>query len=127
MKPEGFKIRAKALAPRAITTVDALPPARSGDVLGRQPLRSATSVASNYRAACRARSTAEFIAELGIVEEEAGESEGWIDWIADAGLVKRERVEDPVQEASESTAMTVSSIRTARRNKGGKWQVALTS
>ncbi len=100
--------------------VDSLPHTRSSDVLGKQLLRSATSVAANYRAACRARSTAEFIAKLGIVEEEADESQDWIEMIADAGLVKRALVEDLVQEASELTAMTVSSIKTARRNKVGK-------
>lgn len=80
-------------------------------------LRSATSVAANYRAACRARSTAEFIAKMGIVEEEADESQGWIEMIADAGLVKKERVEELIKEAGELTAMTVASIKTARRNK----------
>lgn len=74
-------------------------------------------MAANYRSACRARSTAEFIAKMGIVEEEADESQGWIEMIADARLVKKDRVEDLLKEAGELTAMTVASIKTARRNK----------
>jgi four helix bundle protein len=118
MNAEDFKKRAKVFALRMISMVDALPQTRSADIIGRQLLRSATSVHANYRSACRARSTAEFIAKLGIVEEEADESEGWIDLIAEAGLVKRERVEGLIREASELTAMTVASIKTARSNKG---------
>jgi four helix bundle protein len=117
MNAKDFKERSRQFAIRVISLVDALPQQRSADVLGRQLLRSATSVAANYRAACRARSTAEFIAKMGIVEEEADESQGWIEMIADAGLVKKERVEELIKEAGELTAMTVASIKTARRNK----------
>lgn len=117
MNAKDFKERSRQVAIRVISLVDALPQQRSADVLGKQLLRSATSVAANYRAACRARSTAEFIAKMGIVEEEADESQGWIEMIADAGLVKKERVEELIKEAGELTAMTVASIKTARRNK----------
>lgn len=120
MKSDDFKKRSKGFALRVIALVDALPQTRSADVLGKQLLRSATSVAANYRAACRARSTAEFIAKLGIVEEEADESHFWIEMIADVGLLKRERLEPLAQEANELTAMTVASIKTARRNKNTK-------
>jgi four helix bundle protein len=117
MNAKDFKERSRQFAIRVISLVDALPQQRSADVLGKQLLRSATSVAANYRAACRARITAEFIAKMGIVEEEADESQGWIEMIADAGLVKKERVEELIKEAGELTAMTVASIKTARRNK----------
>jgi four helix bundle protein len=117
MNAKDFKERSRQFAIRVISLVDALPQQRSADVLGKQLLRSATSVAANYRAACRARSTAEFIAKMGIVEEEADESQGWIEMIADAGLLKKERVEELIKEAGELTAMTVASIKTARRNK----------
>ena len=117
MNAKDFKERSRQFAIRVISLVDALSQQRSADVLGKQLLRSATSVAANYRAACRARSTAEFIAKMGIVEEEADESQGWIEMIADAGLVKKERVEELIKEAGELTAMTVASIKTARRNK----------
>ena len=119
MNQNDFKERAKVVALRVIKMVDALPNKRSADVMGKQLLRSATSVASNYRAACRGRSTAEFIAKLGIVEEEADESQGWIEMIADAGLLKRKQVESLIQEANEITAMTVASIKTARSNSKG--------
>jgi four helix bundle protein len=120
MKSDDFKKRSKGFSLRVIALVDALPQTRSPDVLGKQLLCSATSVAANYRAACRARSTAEFIAKLGIVEEEADESHFWIEMIADVGLLKRERLEPLAEEANELTAMTVASIKTARRNKNTK-------
>jgi four helix bundle protein len=120
MKADDFKKRSREFALRVIALVDALPQTRSADVLGRQLLRSATSVAANYRAACRARSTAEFIAKLGIVEEEADESHFWIEMIADVGLLKRERLEPLAKEANELTAMIVAWIKTARRNKNTK-------
>ena len=120
MKSDDFKKRSKGFALRVIALVDALPQTRSADVLGKQLLRSTTSVAANYRAACRARSTAEFIAKLGIVEEEADESHFWIEKIADVGLLKRERLAPLAEEANELTAMTVASIKTARRNKNTK-------
>jgi len=77
-------------------------------------LRAATSVGANYRAACRARSKAEFIAKLGIVEEESDECSYWLELLVEAGLMKQERVADLVKEADEITAIVVSSIQTAR-------------
>lgn len=112
---EQHKQRTKQFALRVITLVDSLPKKRSADVLGGQLLRSATSVAANYRAACRARSTAEFIAKLGIVEEESDESTFWIELIADAGLVKPGRLTELHKESNELTAITVTSIKTARK------------
>lgn len=74
MTPEQLKERMKQFALRVIRLVDALPKGKGAEVIGGQLLRSATSVAANYRAACRARSCAEFVARLGVVEEEADES-----------------------------------------------------
>lgn len=116
MNKQDLQKRTKAFAPRVIQLVDVLPKRRSADVIGGQLLRSATSVAANYRAACRARSQAEFIAKLGIVEEEADESEGWMDLLADANLIPRSKVAALISEASELTAITVASIKTARNN-----------
>ena len=113
MNQDELKKRMKAFALRVVKMVDALPQKRSADVMGRQLLRSSTSVAMNYRAACRARSQAEFIAKMGIVEEEADESHGWIEFITDAGLISRKRVESLLKEADELTAITVASIKTA--------------
>ena len=111
-----LKVRTKQFGLRVIRLVETLPKTRTGDVLGRQLLRSATSVGANYRAACRGRSAAEFQAKLGIVEEEADESAYWIEMLSDAGLVKANLVEPLLREANELTAIVVSSIRTARRN-----------
>ena len=77
-------------------------------------MRSGTSVGANYRAACRAKSRRDFIAKLGIVEEEADETSYWIELLIDTGLINRGRVVDLLQEADEILAMVVSSIRTAK-------------
>ena len=111
-----LKMRTKQFGLRVIRLVETLPKNRTADVLGRQLLRSATSVGANYRAACRGRSTAEFQAKLGIVEEEADESAYWIEMLTDAGFVKPSLVEPLLREANEITAIIVSSIKTARRN-----------
>ena len=114
MNREEMKRRTKEFALRIIRLVEALPRSRTAEVIGRQLLRAATSVGANYRAACRARSNAEFIAKLGVVEEESDECLYWLELIVESGLVKRERVADLVQEADEITAIIVSSIQTAR-------------
>jgi four helix bundle protein len=120
MTKQELQERTKAFALRVIKLVDSLPKKRSADILGTQLLRSSTSVAANYRAACRARSQAEFIAKMGVVEEESDESTGWIELIADAGLISRSKVESLLQESNELTAITVASIKTARQNSRGK-------
>jgi len=80
-------------------------------------MRSAISVGANYRAACRARSTAEFIAKMGIVEEEADESLDWMELLVEANIVTQSRISDLQNEGDEIVAMTVASIRTARKNR----------
>jgi four helix bundle protein len=120
MTKQELQERTKTFALRVIKLVDSLPKKRSADILGTQLLRSSTSVAANYRAACRARSQAEFIAKMGVVEEESDESSGWIELIADAGLISRAKVESLLQESNELTAITVASIKTARQNTRGK-------
>ena len=111
-----LKMRTKQFGLRVIRLVETLPKNRTADVLGRQLLRSATSVGANYRAACRGRSAAEFQAKLGIVEEEADESAYWSEMLTDAGFVKPSLVEPLLREANEITAIIVSSIKTSRRN-----------
>ena len=106
--------RTKAFALRVVRLVDRLPSGRSSDVIGKQLLRCATSVGANYRAACRARSTAEFCAKLGIVEEEADESVYWLELLVESGQVRGDLLQNLLQEANEIVAMVVSSIRTAR-------------
>lgn len=115
MDAEELKARTKAFALRVIHLVEALPKNRTGDVIGRQLLRAATSVGANYRAACRARSQVEFAAKIGIVEEEADESAYWLELVIEAGLVPAAKVQDLLSEANELVAIFVASARTAKR------------
>ena len=114
---EELKQRAKRFALRIVKLVESLPRTPTARTFGDQLLRSGTSVAANYRAACRARSNADFIAKLGIVEEETDESVFWIEMLVDTKLVKPSLVEDLLDEGKQLTAIWVSSINTAR---GGK-------
>jgi len=86
--------------------------------MGKQLLRCGTSVAANYRAACRARSKAEFIAKIGVVLEEADEGVFWIELLGDTGTVKAARLNDLLREAKELTAIFTASQVTARNGKG---------
>ena len=114
MKNEDLKLRTKQFALRVIRLSGAMPRTIAGDVLARQIVRSATSVAANYRSACRAKSRADFIAKMGIVEEEADESGFWLELIAEAELLAAVKTEALLREANELTAIAVASIRTAR-------------
>jgi four helix bundle protein len=84
-------------------------------MMGKQLLRSGTSVAANYRAACRARSKAEFVAKIGVVLEEADECVLWIELLADSGVVKKKRLEQLLGEAQQLAAIFTASRETARR------------
>jgi four helix bundle protein len=120
MKQNDLLARTKAFALRVIKLVDALPNTAAGRMIGGQLIRSGTSVSSNYRAACRGRSKAEFIAKLGIVEEEADECCHWLELIIEAGLMDESRVKDLLKEANEITAIMVSSKKTSRQNTGNR-------
>jgi four helix bundle protein len=113
--PEDLKQRTKRFALRVIRLVQALPRNRMGEVIGRQLLRSGTSVGANYRAVCRARSPADFVAKMHIVQEEADESLYWMELLTDAKVVEAPRVADLLREADELLAIFVASINTARR------------
>jgi four helix bundle protein len=112
-----LKKRTKAFALRVLKLVDALPKTAAGRALASQIVRSCTSVAANYRAACRARSTSDFIAKMGIVEEEADETLFWLELLEESQLVPASKLTAIKQEANELIAITVASIRTARRNR----------
>jgi four helix bundle protein len=112
--------RTRSFALRVIRLVESLAPGRTSDVIGKQLLGAATAVGANYRAACRGRSNPEFCAKLGIVEEEADECIDWIELLIDAGLVRRQRLANLLEEANEILAMVVASIKTARRNHSGR-------
>jgi len=113
--PADLKARTRAFALGVIQLVEELPRSRSGNVLGYQLLRAGTSVAANYRSACRARSRSEFLAKMGIVEEEADEAQFWLDLVAERLLTDEARVVALREEAGQLVAIVVSSIRTARR------------
>lgn len=115
MNKEQLKQRTKDFALRVMTLLDDLPRSSKGRILGDQLLRSSTSVAANYRAACRARSTAEFVAKLGTVLEEADESALWMELITEGGLLDRSRVNGLLREANELAAIMFSARRTAQR------------
>ncbi len=109
-----LKDRTRAFALAVVGLVEDLPRGRSADAIGNQLLRCGTSVGANYRAACRARSRKEFLAKLGIVEEEADEAQFWLDLVISRGLADTDRVVCLREEARQLVAIVVSSIRTAR-------------
>ena len=116
MNENALKRRTKEFALRIIRLVDALPDTVTGRAIANQLVRSGTSVGANYRAACRGRSKAEFLAKLGIVEEESDESSFWLELIIDSIMLEKERVQSLLDESNEITALIVASIRTARAN-----------
>ncbi len=117
MLADEMKKRTKAFALRVVRLVEVLPATRTADVIGKQLLRCGTSVGANYRAACRARSQADFISKMGIVEEEADETIYWIELLVESGLVKEDRVANLLDETNQIVAIVVSSIKTARGSK----------
>lgn len=125
MNEQDLKQRTKTFALRILKLVDSLPTKTSSRVLADQIARSGTSVAANYRAACRGRSKAEFIAKLGIVEEEADETELWLELIEEHGLVSAAKLADFRREAGELTAIFASSRITANRNRMDQSQIGL--
>jgi four helix bundle protein len=112
-----LKKRTKAFALRILKLVDALPKTTAGRALASQIVRSGTSIAANYRAACRARSTADFIAKMGIVEEEADGTLFWLELLEESELVSATKLGAIKQEANELIAITIASIKTVRRNR----------
>src|SRR5208337_5457635 len=107
MNPEEFKKRTKAFAVRVINLVDRLPNSRAANIIANQLVRSGTSVGANYRAACRAKSRADFISKLGTVEEEADETLYWLELLVDAQRLKPSAAGRLIREAGELTAIAV--------------------
>lgn len=114
MDERELKQRTKQFALRVMKLVGALPHGSVARTIGNQLVRSSTSVGANYRAACRGRSKAEFVAKLGIVVEEADESAYWIELIIEGQLLTANLVEPLLQEANELTAIMVASRKTAQ-------------
>src|SRR4051812_27943477 len=117
MTADQLKQRTKEFALRTIKVVEKLPPKRTAQTIGQQLLRSGTSVGANYRAACRARSDAEFRAKLGICEEEADETIYWLELIVELGYIRPKLLEGLIAEANALLAIIVASIKTSRRRK----------
>ena len=114
MTPKEMKDRTKRFAVAIIRLCRELPPTLDGRRIGQQLLDSATSTAANYRASCRARSRAEFIAKLGTVLEEADESLFWLELMVESDLITKARAEKLLKEADELTAIFVTSLKTAK-------------
>ncbi len=110
MTPQELRKRTKQFALRCIELCEGFPNRRVGYVVANQLIRSATSVGANYRAVCRARSSADFSAKLGVVLEEADESVYWLELTVESGLVSGERVESLLKEANELVAIFVASL-----------------
>jgi len=117
MNPEEFKKRTKAFAVRIINLVDRLPNSRATNAIANQLVRSGVSVGANYRAACRAKSHADFISKLGTVEEESDETLYWMELLVESGKMKAAALSGLMREAGEILAMTVASINTARSGR----------
>ena len=116
-----MKLRTKRFALRVIRLVEAVRKMHkanlTADTIGRQLLRSAISVGANYRAACRARSSADFVSKMGIVEEQADETKYWIELLVESMLVGEVEVSDLLDEADQLVAISVASIKTSRKKR----------
>ena len=118
MTPHELKTRTKKFAIRVLRVADSLPRTPSGRTLSGQIADSGTSTASNYRAACKARSRREFIAKLGMTEEEADETQFWLEMIMEYGVVPVDRLQPLYQEAREITAIIAASRKSAANGNG---------
>jgi four helix bundle protein len=114
MNANDIQKRTKTFALRIIRLVEGLSGSRATEIIGKQLLRCGTSVGANYRAARRAKSPADFIAKMGIVEEEADETTYWLELLVESGFLSRNDIADLLDEANQLVAITVSSIKTAR-------------
>ena len=115
MTPEALKARTKKFALRILAFAETLPRRKAVQHIGGQMVRAGTSVGANYRAACRAQSRATFIAKLAIVEEEADETQYWLELLDEWGAVPAEHVNDLLGEAGELVAIFTASRKTATR------------
>ena len=115
--PEELRDRTKTFAIRIVRLFRALPRSIEAQVMGKQLLRCGTSVAANYRAVCRARSKAEFVARIGIVAEEADESVHWLEMLEETRTLSSQRLQNIMKEAKELAAIFSASQKTSRDNR----------
>jgi four helix bundle protein len=117
MNQEQMRNRTKEFAKQIITLCRELPENREGRLIGNQIFRSGTSVGSNYRAVCRARSKADFIAKIGLVLEETDETLYWLELIDETKIMKNGALKEIKKEANELVAIFVSTVNKARARK----------
>ena len=117
MTKEEMKQRTKAFGLRVIKLFRALPASEEARIIGRQLLRSGISVGANYRSACRAKSTGDFINKLKIVEEEVDESLFWMELLVEGQLMSEQQVGPLMQEGDELVAIVVAAIKTSRQGQ----------
>ncbi len=117
MKNNILRQRTKSMALRVIKLLQALPKTVTGEVVGKQVLRSGTSVAANYYSACKARSRKDFISKIGIAEEEADETAMWLELIVDARLMEETRVRELIGEVNEIISILAASRITAKKHE----------
>ena len=120
MNESELKKRTKQFGLRVIRLVESLPSGQTSRTIGNQLLRSGMSVGANYRAACRGRSKADFIAKAGISLEEADECLYWMELLQEAGIVPADRMKDIMKEADELVAIFTASIKTAKAHLNQK-------
>lgn len=115
LHPAEVRERTKQFAIRIVRLFRSLPKSDDARTIGRQLLRSGTSVAANYRAVCRARSKAEFVAKIGVVVEEADETVFWLELLIDTGIIAQAKLNNLLKEANELLSIFAASQKTARR------------
>jgi four helix bundle protein len=120
MTQQQMKARTKAFALRIIKLVSTLPNTSVANTLGKQLLRSGTSVGANYRSACRAKSTADFICKLAIVEEESDESVYWMELFVESDIVRNARLVDLIDEGNQIVSIIVAAIKTTKQKRNPK-------
>lgn len=117
MNPQELKHRSKTFALRVLNLAEKLPRGVKGRVLSDQIVRAGTSAAANYRAACKSRSRAEFVAKIGVAEEEADEVQFWLEMIVESNLIRYTRLAELQREARELTAIFAASRKSAATAK----------
>ena len=117
MQPEQLKARTKQFAIRIVRVFKSLPKNDEARIIGKQLLRSGTSVAANYRAVCRSRSKAEFFSKMSVVLEEADETVFWLELLVETNIIPAARLRDLLTEANELLAIFAASLWTAKQKR----------
>ena len=119
MTEQELKNRTQKFAVSIFKLIDKLPNTKSANIIGNQLGRAGSAVAANYRSACKPKSRADFISKIGIVEQEADESEYWLNMLKETGNGSTEEINPLIKEADELTAIFTASGKTAKRNRDG--------